>query len=149
FLRRFYRLNGTVSRGLHRAPLRIVGEQERTRFSLLLVTPTSPRRFRAPILVGMAPACAPAIVRTPFGIQWPQCQSPCWSSQRTRCHPRPQPSRTSSMCGAAPSSIPAVLRQTGAACVEVEKARPTADATINALISVPKRTCAALLANGG
>ena len=45
----------------------------------------------------------------------------------------------------------AALRQTGAACVETAKARPTTDARINARIAVfPKReTCAALLANGG
>src|SRR5262249_29886992 len=61
----FYRFGGTLSCGLHRAPLRIVGHRERTRLSILLVTPTSPRRFRAPIWVGMAPTCSPNVVGTP------------------------------------------------------------------------------------
>jgi hypothetical protein len=52
------------------------------------------------------------------------------------------------MNDAAPSSILAASRQTGTACVEAAKARPTANAKINVRISTTyERTCAALLAN--
>ena len=37
----------------------------------------------------------------PFGIQWPHCQLPDWSLHWSRCQPRPRPSRTSSIGGAA------------------------------------------------
>ena len=39
-------------------------ERERTRLSLLLLTPTPPKRFRASIWVGMAPTCTPGVVGT-------------------------------------------------------------------------------------
>ena len=65
-----------------------------------------------------------------------------WSRQWVRCQPRPQPSRTGSNSGAAPSSIEAGFGASGVACVDAANAR-LASARINARIFVsaaePKR----------
>jgi len=48
--------------------------------------------------------------------------------------------RAPTQCAAPPSWIPTALPQNGAACAETAKARPTADATIKACISVSEGT---------
>ena len=65
FFRRFYSFGGTVGFGLQRAPLRIVGERERSR-PFLLITPAPPKRCRTPIWIGVVPSSAPAVVSTTF-----------------------------------------------------------------------------------
>ena len=72
FLRRFYRLNGAIGCRLHRAPLRIVGQRERTRLSLSLVPPPSPRPGYLSIWVAIVPARAPGVVGTPVS----ECSRP-------------------------------------------------------------------------